>query len=81
VTSQGGPGEIARQSESGLVVDPGAAGEVARAIERLLVDTTLARTHSERGRSWVVANASAERMATEFVRCYREVMGARPTRL
>lgn len=77
VTARGGPGELARSSGASIVVDPERSDELAGAVERLLADASLARQRSVRGRSWVVAHASAERMATGFVGCYTEVLGRR----
>jgi 1,2-diacylglycerol 3-alpha-glucosyltransferase len=74
VTRFGGPAEIALRSSAGLLVDPRDPDELAAAIERLLSDAELRGTFSERGRSWVVANASADRMVEAFVGCYRSVI-------
>lgn len=76
VSTFGGPAEIARSSSVGLVADPRDPDRLAGAISRLLEDTALARSFSVRGREWVVAHASAERMAREFVECYRFVRPA-----
>ncbi len=76
VSSFGGPAEIARSSSVGLVVDPRDADRLAGAISQLLEDPSLARSFSSRGREWVREHASADRMAREFVDCYRSV---RPT--
>ncbi len=75
VSSRGGPGEIARRSEVGLIVDPDDTQGLARAIERLLTDRALAARFSDLGRSWVVEQASTERMAAQMLDCYRTVLG------
>ncbi|HUZ80324.1 MAG TPA: glycosyltransferase [Thermoplasmata archaeon] len=76
VTCRGGPGEIARESSAGLIVDPQDLGALTAAIELLLNDGILAREFSERGRAWVIARASVEKMATEFVNSYLAVLRA-----
>jgi glycosyltransferase involved in cell wall biosynthesis len=76
VSAFGGPAEIARRSSVGLVVDPRDADRLAGAIAQLLGNPPLARSFAIRGRDWVREHASAERMAREFVDCYRSV---RPT--
>ena len=75
VTRFGGPGEIARRSSSGLLIDPHEPTQLAAAIVRLLTDRELARALAARGREWVRAEASAERMARGYVECYRVAMG------
>ncbi len=78
VSAFGGPAEIARRSSVGLVVDPRDADRLAGAIAQLLGNPPLARSFAMRGRDWVREHASAERMAREFVDCYRSV-GRTPT--
>jgi glycosyltransferase involved in cell wall biosynthesis len=73
VTDRGGPAEIARASEGGLVVDPLDPAALAQAIERLLGDRRLCRAMAARGRAWVVAHGSAERMAREFAEVYDQL--------
>ncbi len=73
VTTFGGPAEIARESSAGLLVDPRDPARLARAIATLLEDPRLAREHGARGRDWVVAHASADRMAEAFLDGYRAV--------
>ena len=74
VTSRGGPGEIARSSSVGLLVDPGNSEATASAVDRILGDPQLSRSLSEAGRAWVVRHASVDRMAEEFVSGYHEVI-------
>ena len=73
VSTFGGPGEIARRSSVGLIVDPQDPVQLAGAITQILDDPSLARSFSRVGREWVVEHASAERMVAEFVDCYRSV--------
>ena len=73
VSTFGGPAEIARSSSVGLAVDPRDPDRLAGAIARLLDDPSLAGSFSRRGREWVIENASAERMARDFLECYRSV--------
>ncbi len=84
VSAFGGPAEIAQRSSVGLVADPRDPDRVVGAVLQLLEDTALARSFSCRGHEWVVEHASAERMAREFVKCYRFVRhsprGMGPTR-
>jgi len=74
VTRFGGPGEIAQRSSAGLLTDPREPAQLAGAIGRLLTDRETARSLAERGREWVRAEASADRMAREYVACYRDAM-------
>ncbi len=80
VSSFGGPAEIARRSAVGTIVDPREPGRLAEAIGPLLREEPLARSFSERGRDWVVAHASAEWMARQFVEAYRGLRGREPPR-
>ena len=73
VTARGGPGEIARSSGAGWVVDPEDPRQLSEAIEGLLADPLLRRGHGERGRAWVTSHASIERMAAEFEDGYGSV--------
>lgn len=74
VTFHGGPGEIVRASGVGLPVDPMNSAALARAVERLLDDRTVNEEFARQGRAWVAQHASAEKMASEFVACYRRVL-------
>ena len=74
VTPHGGPGEIARSSGTGLIVDPQDPVELSRAIDRLLVDPPLRRMQASRGRQWVAEYGSADRMASAFVDVYRTLI-------
>lgn len=79
VTSRGGPGEIARSSSVGLVVEPDDKMQAGTAIEQLLNDPALHREQSQRGREWVEAHASTRAMTAEFERSYRAVLGPTPS--
>ncbi len=74
VTTRGGPGEIARRSGCGLVVDPEDAGAIAAAIQRLLRDPAEASDHARRGRAWVVEEASSVRTARGYLHGYRRIL-------
>lgn len=74
VSREGGPGEIARISATGLLVDPEDPVELTGAIEHLLRDPSKGRRWSTTGRSWVERNASAAEMARRFSDCYRAVL-------
>lgn len=74
VSREGGPGEIARLSQTGLLIDPEDPGELARALVRLVNDPSTTAAWATRGRAWVEANASAYRMARRFLEGYRTVV-------
>ena len=73
VSAFGGPGEIARRSSVGLIVDPRDPNQLAGAVTQVLDDPTRAGALSRLGREWAVEQASDERMAAGFVDCYRSV--------
>ena len=59
-TDSGGARELVRHAETGLLIKPGAADELAEAITALLGDGARARRMGERGRERVVREFSAE---------------------
>ena len=67
-TRNGGPAEIIRDGENGLLVDPESVDAVAKAIELLLSDSRLASDVGERGRA-----SAGEYTWDRTVRGYEEV--------
>lgn len=65
----GAPAEVVRDGGEGILVDPDRPEELARALERLLLDPALARRMGEAGRARVVADcgvASFRRRVAEL---------------
>lgn len=77
VTNRGGPADIVRRSESGVLVDPEDVGEIARAVEGLLSEPDRRRQLAESGRRWVIEHATVRAMGDRFVALYRSVLGCR----
>ncbi len=68
-------GEIVEDGQSGLQVEAKNAGELARAIARLLRNPEFARKISEAGRARIVQNFSADQMVENTLRLYEEFAG------
>ncbi|MBS1252872.1 MAG: N-acetyl-alpha-D-glucosaminyl L-malate synthase [Anaerolineales bacterium] len=60
---------------TGFVVPPRDAGELARAINRLLADPELRQSMGERGRQRVLENFTVERMVDRIIKVYESVLG------
>jgi len=77
VTNRGGPAEIARRSEAGVLVDPKDIPALRRAIQQLLEEPTRTAALAATGMAWVRREASIGRTASLFVRLYRETLAER----
>jgi phosphatidylinositol alpha-1,6-mannosyltransferase len=75
VGRSGGAPEAVRDGDTGIVVEPRSAAEVAGAIARLLSDPVAARAMGERGRGFVSAAFGADAMRRRF----RELLAGGPT--
>ena len=65
---------VNRDGETGLVVPPEDARALAAALSRLAGDAGLRQQMGERGRQRVLAEFTADRMASRAVQLYRDVM-------
>ena len=72
-TRVGGIPEVVEDGVSGLLVDPGDEGGLARAIAVLTGDGELARRMGERGRRRVADGFTAGKMAGETEKIYSEL--------
>lgn len=72
-TAAGGPLEIVRPGETGLLVAPRAPREMAQALEELHRDSARAEEMGRRGREVYEAGFRVERMAREVREVYREL--------
>ncbi|MGH8497146.1 MAG: glycosyltransferase family 4 protein [Gammaproteobacteria bacterium] len=70
----GGIPEAVRDGETGLLVPPGKTQALIRAVDRLLADPALAREMGRRGRDFVAAEFSTERMVAGNLAVYRELV-------
>ena len=59
--------ELIRHGETGLLVEPGDAGSMARALQRLIGDAALCDRMGRAERTHVAANFTVEKMADRFV--------------
>lgn len=74
-TRAGGLPELVLKGETGLLVTARQPAQLAQAVERLLLDPTLAREMGQRGMERARAFFGAERCASEVERVYEEVLG------
>ncbi|HEV2166232.1 MAG TPA: glycosyltransferase family 4 protein [Thermoplasmata archaeon] len=77
VTRRGGPAEIARRSNAGILVDPEDPSEIRGAIEGLLSQPSRARELGQRARAWVQENAPIGRTAQAFLALYEDLLDER----
>lgn len=75
-SAAGGIPEAVRDGATGLLVPPGDPGALARAVDRLLTDRELARAMGGRGRDFVAAGFSTDRMAAGNLAVYRSLTDA-----
>jgi glycosyltransferase involved in cell wall biosynthesis len=76
-TDVAGNPEIVRHGETGLLVPPGDAAALARAVGELLDDPARARALAERGRARVSELCSEERRVARVVEIYRALVRER----
>ncbi len=74
-TQAGGPLEIVVPEETGLLVPPAAAHELARAILRLLRDSALRDAMGRQGQARYTAHFTVSRMAQQTMAVYRQAAG------
>ena len=74
--NNGGTKEVIEDGKSGLLSGPADVTALARNITRLLRDPVLRREMGEYGRRQVEARFSAERMAGDVERVYRQLLGS-----
>ena len=77
-TRAGGMPEAVSDEESGLLVEPGDADELAAALGRLIDDAALRRQLGEQGRTRVERDFSVEKMVDGNLAVYRELLGDFP---
>ena len=73
----GGIPEIVTDGEDGLLVPPGDAGALARAVSRVLGDPALARRLGERARRTAVERFGFHRLSAETADLYGSLVGGR----
>lgn len=71
----GGMPEIVRDGENGLLIPPGDAAALAKAIHRLVSDPQLRRRMGEKGRQLVAERFSVDAMVEGNLAVYRAVLG------
>jgi glycosyltransferase involved in cell wall biosynthesis len=75
LTACGGPSEIVRHGETGVLVPPGNPWALAQGVLQLAADREYARRLGELGRTDVRRRFSAESMVDQYVSLYDEVLG------
>jgi len=69
---------VISDAETGLLVNPGSADEIARAVTRLIQDPSLRIRLGRAGRARVEASFSARAMTEKYLEAYAETFGGRP---
>ena len=77
-TDVGGNREVVQHSETGLLIPPGNAEALAKAIIALLQDPEAARAMGQRGRDRVVTQFSVESMVQQYQDIYEDTLRNRP---
>ncbi len=72
-TRNGGFLDLVKQGETGYLVDPCDADQLADAIERVCEDSGLAWQMGEAGRRYGLERYSVESVCDQYVKCYREL--------
>jgi len=72
--NSGGVPDAVRDRETGLLVNPDAPGDIARALKLLLTDVDLARQLGEEGRKWVETQMSWECVAERMLSAVRKLI-------
>ena len=76
-SDSGGSAELVRDGQDGYVIAPHDAATLARSVAKLRDDPELRRAMGASGRSRIEDDFGTERMVTEYLRVYEEVMGRR----
>ncbi|WP_233864511.1 glycosyltransferase family 4 protein [Paraburkholderia adhaesiva] len=72
-TRRGGFLDLVKEGETGYLVAPGDAAQLADAIEKVMDDPGLAWEMGEAGRQYALAHYSFKSVCSDYVRCYREL--------
>jgi glycosyltransferase involved in cell wall biosynthesis len=72
-TAIGGIPEMVVENETGIIVPPSDAGALARAIEKVIVDLSLARSLGERGQKRAGELFSIEKNTRSLIRIFEEL--------
>ena len=72
-TAIGGIPEMVVENETGILVPPGDAGALARAIEKVIVDLSLAQAFGEKGRKRAGELFSIEKNTRSLIRIFEEL--------
>lgn len=75
-TAIGGTDEAVLDGETGLLVPPGDSDALAKAIQRLLADTSLANDMARAGRERAYGKFSAEQMVRRTVQVYEQLLAS-----
>jgi glycosyltransferase involved in cell wall biosynthesis len=70
----GGPGEVIRDGETGILVEPGSVGGLSQAVSRLLGDEHLRKQIGAKARQDVVERFSSRRMAAGIMELYDDIL-------
>lgn len=73
-TNVSGVRDLLGENEHGIVVAPGDAEGIRSAIGEVANDLDTARERAQRGRLFVLQYMSAQRVAGEYMACYKEIM-------
>jgi glycosyltransferase involved in cell wall biosynthesis len=73
-TQVGGVPEVIRSGSNGLLVGPGDAPALARAIEALLADPKAARRYGEEGKKTVLESFSVDAMVEKTIQAYEDLL-------
>jgi glycosyltransferase involved in cell wall biosynthesis len=74
-TTTGGLPEIVQDGETGMLVPPGDADALAKAVSSLLQDPARCRRLGEAGRARVAAHFTVEAMMNQLVSGYESLLG------
>jgi len=77
VSDSGGSAELVEDGVSGIVVPPGDAGAIARAIERLYANPTLRQEMGRRGRERITELFNVKQTVREHLEFFEKIAGGR----
>lgn len=80
-TDVSGTREVMVHGETGLMVPPGDAEQLARAIDQILLDPARARAMGAAGRRRIEASFSAQTQAKEYIALFERILANRVRRL